>query len=116
VYHADSPSYGIYYHFKRTYVLFSIEKQTYVLYNMINREGTTVRGLLLNALAANEPVEIIYLSEKGQLSQRVVVLEAIESTYIKAFCNLRKQRRIFKLSNILSIRLAKNRRKRKWVS
>jgi predicted DNA-binding transcriptional regulator YafY len=96
--------------------LFLLKYKHTFLYNVIKEEGEAVRGLLLNALAANEPVEIIYLNEKGQLSQRVVVLEAIEGTYIKAFCKLRNQRRVFKLSNILSIRLAKERRKQKRVS
>jgi predicted DNA-binding transcriptional regulator YafY len=75
-----------------------------------------MRGLLLNALALNKPLEMIYLSEQGQLSQRVIVLEEVGDTHIKAFCKLRNQRRVFKLGNILSIRLAKERRKQKRVS
>jgi predicted DNA-binding transcriptional regulator YafY len=76
-----------------------------------------LRGLLLNALENQQPLEIIYLSDRGQLSQRIIVLESVEDTRIKAFCTLRKQRRIFKLSNILSARLANRRKgKRKWVS
>jgi predicted DNA-binding transcriptional regulator YafY len=75
-----------------------------------------MKGLLLNALAMNKPLEMIYLSEKGQFSQRVIVLEEVGDTYIKAFCKLRNQRRFFKLSNILSIRIAKERRKQKRVS
>ncbi|WP_458296337.1 WYL domain-containing protein [Thermaerobacillus caldiproteolyticus] len=77
-----------------------------------------MRGLLLNALVSQEPLEIIYLSDRGQLSQRTIVLESVDDTHIKAFCQLRKQRRIFKLSNILSIRLAKHKRGKRtqWVS
>ncbi|QXJ39611.1 hypothetical protein BV455_02977 [Parageobacillus caldoxylosilyticus] len=75
-----------------------------------------MRGLLLNALENREPVEIIYLSDRGELSQRVIILEAVGDAHINAFCTLRKQRRIFKLSNILSIRLTKERRKKKRVS
>ncbi|OAT71861.1 WYL domain-containing protein [Parageobacillus thermoglucosidasius] len=72
-----------------------------------------MRGLLLNALENHEPLEIIYLNDRGELSQRVIVLEDVGDTHIKAFCTLRRQRRIFRLSNILSARLA---RKRKWAS
>jgi predicted DNA-binding transcriptional regulator YafY len=76
-----------------------------------------MKGLLLNALEMQEPLEIIYISDKGELSQRVIILEAIGEAHIKAFCTLRRQRRIFKLSNILSARLARKRKeKKKWVS
>jgi predicted DNA-binding transcriptional regulator YafY len=82
----------------------------------VKEEGSAVRGLFLNALERQEPVEIIYLNDQGELSQRVIVLESVGDTHIRAFCKLRKQWRIFKLSNILSIRLAKERRKQKRVS
>jgi predicted DNA-binding transcriptional regulator YafY len=85
-------------------------------YNVTKEEGAAVRGLLLNALESQEPLEIIYMSDRGELSQRVIILESVGDTHIRAFCKLRKQWRIFKLSNILSIRLAKERRKQKRVS
>jgi hypothetical protein len=47
-----------------------------------------MRELLLNSLVLNKPLEMIYLSEQGQLSQRVIVLEEIEDTHIKTFCKL----------------------------
>jgi predicted DNA-binding transcriptional regulator YafY len=75
-----------------------------------------MKGLLLSALETQEPLEIIYLNDRGQLSQRVIVLESVEDLYIKAFCQLRKQRRVFKVNNILSIQLANRKGKRKWVS
>lgn len=75
-----------------------------------------MKGLLLNAFESQEPIEMIYMSERGKISQRIVRLEEIQETYIKAFCLLRNQRRIFRLSNILSMRLAKDRRKKRWVS
>jgi predicted DNA-binding transcriptional regulator YafY len=46
----------------------------------------------------------------------VFILEAVGDAHIKAFCALRKQRRIFKLSSILSIHPAAERRKQKIVS
>jgi predicted DNA-binding transcriptional regulator YafY len=71
-----------------------------------------LKGLLLNALAVNKPLEMIYTNEQGQLSQRIIVLEELADTHIKALCKLRNQRRVFKLSNTLSIRLTKEKRKR----
>jgi predicted DNA-binding transcriptional regulator YafY len=71
-----------------------------------------MKGLLLRSLAVQQPLEIIYLSDKGKLSQRVIIVEEIQENKIIAFCKLRNQRRVFKLSNILSISLAKEKRKR----
>jgi predicted DNA-binding transcriptional regulator YafY len=75
-----------------------------------------MRGLLLNALQTQEPVEIIYLNDQGQLSQRVIILKSVGDTHINAFCELRRQWRTFKLSNILSAHLARRNGKRKWAS
>jgi predicted DNA-binding transcriptional regulator YafY len=96
--------------------LFLLKNEHRFFYNVTKEEGASVRGLLLNALESQEPLEIIYMSEQGELSQRVIILESVGDTHIRAFCKLRKQWRIFKLSNILSIRLAKERRKQKRVS
>jgi predicted DNA-binding transcriptional regulator YafY len=96
--------------------LFLLKNEHRFFYNVTKEEGAAVRGLLLNALENQEPLEIIYLSDQGELSQRVIILKSVGDTHIRAFCKLRKQWRIFKLSNILSIRLAKERRKQKRVS
>jgi predicted DNA-binding transcriptional regulator YafY len=96
--------------------LFLLKNKHMFFFDITKEEGAVVRGLLLNALENQEPLEIIYLSDRGELSQRVIVLESVGDTHIRAFCKLRKQWRIFKLSNILSIRLAKERRKQKRVS
>jgi predicted DNA-binding transcriptional regulator YafY len=109
---------GFFYFIQKTYIcsIFLLKNKHMFFYNVTKEEGAAVRGLLLNALENQEPLEIIYLSDRGELSQRVIVLESVGDTHIRAFCKLRKQWRIFKLSNILSIRLAKERRKQKRVS
>jgi predicted DNA-binding transcriptional regulator YafY len=97
--------------------LFLLKCKHMFFYNVTKEEGAAVRGLLLNALESQEPLEIIYLSDQGKLSQRVIILKSVGDTHIRAFCKLRKQWRIFKLSNILSARLARKRNeKRKWAS
>jgi len=58
--------------------------------------------LLNRALETGEVLELIYLSEKGEISQRRIKVLEISSGSIRAFCLLRKKQRVFKLSNILS--------------
>jgi predicted DNA-binding transcriptional regulator YafY len=49
------------------------------------------------------PLEMIYLSEDNQISQRKLLVKEVNNEYIRAYCLLRKQVRIFKRDNILSI-------------
>jgi predicted DNA-binding transcriptional regulator YafY len=49
------------------------------------------------------PVEIIYISNNGQVSQRTISIKDINESTIRAYCLLRKTQRVFKLENILSI-------------
>jgi predicted DNA-binding transcriptional regulator YafY len=62
-----------------------------------------MKGLLLRTLEKGEFLEMIYQSDKGILSQRVIKIEKLNGEYLIAFCYIRKQMRKFKLSNILSI-------------
>ena len=59
--------------------------------------------LLKRALETSEVHEMIYMSEKGELSKRRIRVLEISSESIQAFCLLRNKQRVFKLSNILSI-------------
>jgi predicted DNA-binding transcriptional regulator YafY len=59
--------------------------------------------LLKRALETGDVLEMIYLSEKGELSQRRIKVLDISAGSIRAFCMLRNRQRIFKLANILSI-------------
>ncbi|MFF2449391.1 hypothetical protein ACFVSW_20315 [Neobacillus sp. NPDC058068] len=59
--------------------------------------------LLNRALETGEVLEMIYMSEKGELSQRRIKVLDISDGSIRALCMLRHKRRTFKFSNILSI-------------
>ncbi|MGZ4160936.1 MAG: WYL domain-containing protein [Neobacillus sp.] len=60
-------------------------------------------GLFLRAIEENIPLEMIYLSEDQQLSQRKLLVKEVNDEYIRAYCLLRKQIRTFRRENILSI-------------
>ena len=55
------------------------------------------------------PLEIIYLSENGKITQRRIEVLEVYPGYIRAFCFLRRTKRTFKTENILSARLIKSR-------
>lgn len=52
----------------------------------------------------NEVMEMIYMSNKGELSKRRVKVLSLQEDAFRAFCFVRKQQRIFKIENVLSIR------------
>ena len=60
-------------------------------------------GLFLRAIEENIPLEMIYLSEDQQLTQRKLFVKEVNAEYILAYCLLRKQIRTFRRDNILSI-------------
>ena len=60
-------------------------------------------GLFLRALEENIPLEMIYLSDDQQISQRKLLVKEVNDEYIRAYCLLRKQIRTFRRENILSI-------------
>jgi predicted DNA-binding transcriptional regulator YafY len=53
------------------------------------------------------PVEIMYISNIGRVSQRTISIKDINETTIRAYCHLRKTQRVFKLDNILSVNYKK---------
>lgn len=57
------------------------------------------------------PIEMIYLSEKGFLTQRTIIVNEVNEHYIKAYCFSKQQLRIFKTGNILSAAIQKRKRK-----
>lgn len=59
--------------------------------------------LFLRSINEHIPVEVIYLSEDQKFSQRKLIVKEINDDYILAYCLLRKQMRLFKIDNILSI-------------
>jgi predicted DNA-binding transcriptional regulator YafY len=65
--------------------------------------GNNMRGILVRAMESQIPVEIIYMSNDGTISQRKLRVLALNENQIKAYCFLRKKYRVFNLLNILSI-------------
>ncbi|MGG3803190.1 hypothetical protein [Metabacillus fastidiosus] len=62
-----------------------------------------MRGLLLRAVSNNVVLEMIYQDNKGIISQRKIKVLTLSEDSFRAFCYSRKQKRTFKLGNILSI-------------
>ena len=62
-----------------------------------------MNGLLLRSIEENIPLEMIYLSEDQQISQRKLLVKEMNDEYIRAYCLLCKQIRTFRRENILSI-------------
>nr|WP_263328294.1 hypothetical protein [Neobacillus sp. Marseille-Q6967] len=62
-----------------------------------------MEGLFLRSIEENLPLEMIYLSEDNEISQRKLLVKEVNDQYIRAYCLLRKQVRTFRRDNILSI-------------
>ncbi|MDQ0162231.1 WYL domain-containing protein [Aeribacillus alveayuensis] len=59
--------------------------------------------LLENSFHEKRPIEIIYLAQNGELSQRTILVKSIHSTYIRAYCFQKRNMRTFRKDSILSI-------------
>lgn len=62
-----------------------------------------MKGLLMNAIESGKKLEMIYLSSKGEITQRIIKVEKVGEDYFRAYCFARNQVRTFNMSNILSI-------------
>ena len=60
-------------------------------------------GLFIRSIEENIPLEMIYLADNQELSQRTLIVKEVNDEYVRAYCLLRKQMRTFKRENILSI-------------
>ncbi|TGB04675.1 hypothetical protein [Halobacillus salinus] len=60
-------------------------------------------GIISRATVSKQPLEMIYLDSKGNMSQRQVRVVKVNGNQVLAYCYARKQVRSFKLSNILSV-------------
>ncbi|MGM7680934.1 hypothetical protein ACSVDA_02145 [Cytobacillus sp. Hm23] len=58
--------------------------------------------LFLRCLELKQPIEVIYMSKSGQITQRILRVEQVTPSYVKAYCMLRHEQRTFNLANILS--------------
>ena len=63
-----------------------------------------MRILLVRALNNSQAVDMIYMNNKGLISQRRVKVISVHEETFQSYCFVRKQPRIFKLENVLSIR------------
>ena len=81
----------------------SLENETCVRYNKNVRRGTYVRDTIKKAVQYGHLLDMVYLSEKGQITKRRVKVFKIEDEYMYAFCFLRQAKRSFKISNILAL-------------
>ncbi|WP_188456430.1 WYL domain-containing protein [Virgibacillus oceani] len=61
-----------------------------------------MKRLLVNSVETNQKLEIIYLSDHNQLSQRVIKVIRVKDDTVLAYCFSKKEVRTFKLDNILS--------------
>ncbi|MEN8702451.1 hypothetical protein [Bacillus infantis] len=59
--------------------------------------------LLKWSLLEEKCVDMIYMSEKGAITQRIIRVLSDRGDYIKAYCYFRKGERLFKRENILSV-------------
>jgi len=67
--------------------------------------------LLQESYVSKRPIEVIYMSSNGLITQRSIIVNEINGQTIKAWCLLRNEKRIFKLANILSASF-RNRKRR----
>lgn len=69
-----------------------------------------MKGLFLTSLEQQIPVEIMYISSKGTITDRLIIVKGIEENFIRAYCLTKRQPRIFIRTNILSAAKLKTRR------
>lgn len=62
-----------------------------------------MHGILSTAIESQTPIEMIYLSKDGSITRRVIKITKLDGEKVKAYCYLRKNYRVFSLSNILSL-------------
>ncbi len=61
-----------------------------------------MQRLLKESCLSKCPIEIIYMSNNGQFTQRFIIVNEIKDNCITALCLLRNEKRTFKIDNILS--------------
>ncbi|MCM3413499.1 hypothetical protein [Metabacillus litoralis] len=71
-----------------------------------------MKGLFRTSLEECLPIDIMYISNKGEITHRNIIVKDIQTEYIRAFDIGKRQPRLFKLTNILS---AAKQSKRKGV-
>ena len=67
------------------------------------KEGTSVRINLIKSMRFNQPMNMMYMSNEGIVSQRRIKVLQIRGDSCVAYCYLRKSKRTFKVDNILAL-------------
>lgn len=62
-----------------------------------------MKGLLIRGVNNKEELEMIYLDNKGDISQRRIKILSVYEDYFRAYCYIKREQRTFKVSNVLSI-------------
>ncbi|WP_462409012.1 hypothetical protein [Neobacillus sp. Marseille-QA0830] len=60
-------------------------------------------SLITRSMEEHIPLEMIYLADNQQITQRKLIVTEVNDEYIRAYCLLRQQIRTFKRDNILAI-------------
>jgi predicted DNA-binding transcriptional regulator YafY len=68
-----------------------------------NWRDLSMRGLLTRAMESGGHLEMIYMSNKGEITQRVIKVDNINGDSFRAYCFARNRVRTFNISNVLSI-------------
>lgn len=59
-------------------------------------------SVLQRVAESKEKVQIMYMDKNGKLSQRIVTIINLNDTHAICYCHYKKQRRMFRLENILA--------------
>ncbi|WP_433957010.1 hypothetical protein [Cytobacillus horneckiae] len=62
-----------------------------------------MKGLLTRAAVSGEELDMIYLDNKGNISQRRIKVLSVYDETFRTYCYVRRQQRTFKICNVLSI-------------
>lgn len=58
--------------------------------------------ILQKAIDDKRPIQIIYTDAEQKITQRFVTVYSFNENHLIGYCHFKKQRRIFKIENILS--------------
>ncbi|MCF6409278.1 hypothetical protein [Pseudalkalibacillus salsuginis] len=64
-----------------------------------------MRRMLDRSFEQNKPIEIVYLSNDGYITQRVVWITSLTETTMTGYCSLRRETRTFSIGQVLSARM-----------
>ncbi|KQU59901.1 hypothetical protein [Rossellomorea sp. RS05] len=66
--------------------------------------------LMRKAIEEGTPLKIIYIDRQSRLSERIITIEAITPTHVRAYCYTKRALRMFRRENILSAEMIRDRK------